>query len=105
MEAGQLRELISIIQPPTALSAAGEPSGEWPVFAKVWARVEPLRGRQLEAARTVYADVTVVVTTRWVAGILPKMCILHGQKRYQIDSVVDIGSRNRELEILCSEAQ
>lgn len=105
MRAGSLDQRITIQQPPTTLDAGGEAQGDWTTFADVWARVEPLRGRQLEAARTVYGDVGVQINMRYIDGVKIKMRVKHDAKTYQIEAVMNIQSQNRELELLCSEAQ
>lgn len=105
MEAGRLNQRITIQQPPGTLDAAGEATGKWTTFAKLWASVAPLRGRQLEMARTVYGDVGVQINMRYIDGVQIKMRVLHGAKIYQIEAVMNVDSRNDELELLCSEAQ
>jgi len=40
-------------------------AGNWDDIATLWAKVEPLSGRELERARTVMADATVRVTVRY----------------------------------------
>lgn len=100
-----MNQRITLEQPPAALDASGEASGTWKTFARTWASVNPLRGRQLEMARTVYADVSVQINMRYLDGVKAKMRVRHGDNVYQIEAVMDVNSRHDELELLCSGAQ
>lgn len=36
-------------------------------------------------------------------GITPKMRVVHDDYNFDIDSVIDVGNKGRELEILCTK--
>ncbi|MGH2670864.1 MAG: phage head closure protein, partial [bacterium] len=64
------------------------------------ALIQPLGGRELIAAQQIFAEVTHRISiTPFVAGVLPKMRVNAGGVLYDVGAVLNIDSRNRELEI------
>ena len=41
-------------------------------------------------------------TIRYIAGIKGNMRILYNQEAYDIESIINVDERNKELEILCT---
>ena len=103
MRAGDLRHKIIIQQVTETKDAYGAVAETWTTFVNAWASIEPLRGQEFFAARQVNADVTHRVRTRYRAGVTPKMRIAFGDRVLEIEVVLNLGERNRELELLCSE--
>jgi SPP1 family predicted phage head-tail adaptor len=69
----------------------------------VWAGVAPLTGREYEESQKIRAETTYRVVTRYFAGISPDMKILYNNKTLDIVSVLNVGERNTELEIIATE--
>jgi len=68
----------------------------------VWARVEPLSGRELFQAQQIQASINTRFTIRHITGITPKMRISYDSKNYQIESVINTNEQNREIQLMCS---
>ncbi len=72
-------------------------------LATVWASVDPLRGtelaRELQPQNVVYHDIRI----RYRDGIRPRMRVLTGTRTLNIESVYDVESRHKELQILATE--
>ena len=78
---------------------------EWVDRASVWAKVEPLSGREYFEAHQTQADVTHRVTTRYRGDIDETMRIVYGEKILEIESVLDVESAHQRLVIMAREAK
>ncbi len=106
MRAGRLREIVTFQRRSTAQDGFGEQSKDYTDLATVWGAVEPLSGREFFAAQQVQSDVSVRVTCRYssaIAGVTEKDRIQHGAVFYDIRSVIDVDSRHRELQFMCTK--
>ena len=103
MNAGKLRKLITIQQPSATNDEYGAQVITWSSFGvDRWAGVEPLNGREYFAGQQFQSKVDTRFTLRYLAGITPKMRILCDSLSYDIESVINIDARDRELQIMCS---
>ncbi len=103
MRAGELRHRITIQQATETPSTSGAITQTWSTVATVWAAIEALSGREAFAAQQVNAQVSSRIRIRYRAGITPKMRIVFGARTFNIESVMDMESRRRELQLLVSE--
>ncbi len=103
MRAGTLRHHVRIERPVEGFTEDGEVSRTWQLFAECWASVEPLSGREYYEARQTEAAVTHHVRMRYRSSVLPSMRIVHGARILQIGSVIDVGERHMELDLVCTE--
>jgi SPP1 family predicted phage head-tail adaptor len=75
----------------------------------LWARVEPLSGRELYNAQQTQAEITTRIRVHWQRGITELMRIVHTRSYkapqlldiYDIASVLDIDSQHNEMHLLC----
>lgn len=103
MRAGRLRHRIHIQRATITANDYGEPAQAWATIATVWAGVEPLRGREYFAASQVQGAAEVRIIIRYgpqVASLNIADRVLHGSTVYDINSVQNIDSRNKELHIM-----
>lgn len=70
---------------------------------KVWASVEPTRGREYQEAQRIRPELTFKITTRYHEGITPDMLIKYKDQFFQIVSIINIREKNEMLEIICIE--
>lgn len=66
---GAKRERIVIQSSVETADAEGEPIDVWSTFATVWARVEFLSGRELEAMQKINAEASVKFTTNYIKSM------------------------------------
>ena len=99
MRAGWLRHRLVIQSKSYTPNAYGEPVETWTTTATVWGSVEPLRGTEYLTGRTIAEVVTTKIRIRYRSGIAPEMRVT-----YDIESVVEVKTQKRELELMCSEA-
>ena len=80
----------------------GEPIDTWEPFKEgIWASKDPLLGNEYFNALTTDTKVEVKFNMRYVEGITNEMRIQHGLEIYEILSVVNVKSLNRELLCYC----
>jgi len=102
MRAGQLRHRIAIEQKTAGQDANGEEVIAWANWATVWASVEPLRGQEYTAFQTQQASVDTRIRVRYRDGITTDtMRVTHGSDVYDIESVIHVMERNREVYLMC----
>lgn len=101
---GSMREQVTIKQFTTTTSTAtGEQTDTWADLATVWAKVEPLMGRERYLAQAIDATLTYRVAMRYRSGLTPKMRIVWASKTLEIHSVSNEGALDRFSIADCSE--
>lgn len=109
MKAGQLRELVKIQSPSSTQDEYGYSGSAWSdVFTTgsgyTHASVQPVNGREYFSGREMQNPVTHRVRMRFQSGVIPKMRVLVGGSRIlQIESVINVDERDRELVLMCKE--
>lgn len=88
-----------------ARSATRAPNGEellsWAPIATVWARVEPLRGREWFAGGQMQSAVDYRITIRYRSGITREQRIVWQGLPLDVVSVIDVNARRETLELMC----
>ena len=103
LRTGRLRETVTIQQVTLTRDSHGQPIESWSSFATWRCEIAPVRGREYFAAQQFAADTSHKLTGHWISGVLPTMRIAHGSRTFRIESVINVGERNRELELMCVE--
>lgn len=101
MRAGELRNRVTI-------ERSSDPSNwgataAWSTYATVWAKVEPVSGREYTEGRLVQSELTHTVTIRCLSGVKADMRINFEGRYLRIVTVKNVDERNRELELMCTE--
>lgn len=82
----------------------GEQITEWETIAEVWASISPLRGKEYWAAAQVQSETTHEVIMRYPGvEITPAHQLVFKGRTLNIQSVINVEERNRELQLLCKE--
>lgn len=68
-----------------------------------YASIEPLIGREYMAAKQMQADVTHKIRMRYIPGLTTTMRIVFGTRVFEIESILNVQERNRELVIMATE--
>lgn len=103
MRAGELRHRVTIQQKSVTRDSFGAETVSWTDVAVVWAAIEPLQGREFFSAQQVNAEVTTRIRIRYRSGITPAMRVLFGSRAFDIQGIINIEERNRELHLMCKE--
>jgi len=77
----------------------------WQDIATVWAAVEPLRGREYFQMQNTQSELTVRVRIRYLPGVAGAMRVIYGDRIFNIQSVIDVDERRREMELMCTEGE
>lgn len=105
MEAGPLRHRVRFERAvDTQDQTTGEPVRSWSAIGDVWARVEPLRGREALIDGGVRDEMDTRIVTRYsptLAAIVPKDRALFAGIPYNIVSAAHVDMAQRRIEFLC----
>jgi SPP1 family predicted phage head-tail adaptor len=106
MKAGELNKRISLQSSTPALGTFGDQSKTWTTYATVWAAIEPLNGRELEYAKSIYSEAQYKIVIRYsttVASVSPTHRALYGSRIFEINAVQNLLEGNRQLTLFCKE--
>ncbi len=103
MRAGKLNKRVTIQDKSASQNSYGEEVITWTDFAKVWAAVEPLRGREFLEGKQITAEVSTRIRIRYRSGILPEMRVVYGSIIYDIHPPINLDECNREIHLMCQE--
>lgn len=104
MHAGQLKQIVDLIEATQVKDARGDLTEQWNVYASVHADIQPLIGKKgFEMHHQNYqADYKIVI--RFIADIASAMRIRYQGKTYRmVAPPVNTGMRNVQLELYCVE--
>lgn len=104
MRAGRLNQRITFQRRASSLDSFNEPDGTWTDLTTVWAGVEPVSGREFFAALQVQSDISTRVVCRYsieVSAVTKKDRISHKGNFYDIEAILNPGTRNKELQFIC----
>jgi len=101
MNAGRLRHAVILYAPVETQNTYGEPEVRWQKVADLWARIEPLQGREYFAAKQAVSEIEARLTIRYRSDVTAKMKITHGAIDYLIEAIINPEERNRELQLMC----
>lgn len=105
MKIGELRHRITIQQLSRIPDDMGGYEEQWQDVVSLWAKIEPLRGRERFVAQQAQSEVTHRVITRYYSGIKPQMRVVYGSRSFDIEAVINVDEKNEWLELQCVEVQ
>lgn len=108
MNSGKLRHRVQIQYDENhgvVDSQGGPQAASWVTLGTRWANVLPLTSRERFTARQVQSDVTHKVEMHYdpTLATKPVYRLLYKSRALEIDSVVNVDERNRELHLMCKE--
>ena len=104
MRAGRLRNKIIIQTSTPTQSGTGALTDVWSTFATVWADIDPKGGQERFLAKQLDAKIDLVFQIRHYSGITPKMRISWDSRTFDIQSVLNLWERDKEMLISCKES-
>ncbi len=99
LNAGDLRERIGIWKRAVTVKS-GITTEAWEMLCSIWAKVVPLSGREYFQAAAVNRENSIRFVIRYRSDVTAEMTIRWRGADYNIESVINPGSRNIALEIL-----
>jgi SPP1 family predicted phage head-tail adaptor len=103
MKAGALKNLVSLQSASSTQGSTGEESQTWSTYATAWASISPMAGRELEHASQVFASANYKIIIRHNSSVTPSHRVLWGTRIFEINAVLNVLERNREMELYCKE--
>lgn len=102
-QAYKLRHVVNIQARSDQQDATGQQVKVWNTVATVFAAIESLTGREIEAAQASNYEVTHKVTIRYEPIVDVKMRVLLGNRIFAISSITDFEERHHMLTLYCKE--
>lgn len=103
MEIGNLRHRITLQKMQVTRDSFGAEVQEWVDTATLWAKLEPLSGKEFFAAQQIMAEVSLRITIRYLKGVEPKQRLRFLDRHLEILSVVNPNEGKKELQLMCRE--
>jgi SPP1 family predicted phage head-tail adaptor len=104
LNAGPLDQRITLQQPTPARDANGDETITWTTVREVWARVAPIKGRELFEGGASLADTDTRFVIRAApdlqTGLSPKWRVLHRARAYNLYSVAESSMGREYIELL-----
>ena len=104
MRAGELDQRVTLERFGEYKDASGAWTEGWETVGAFWAAVLPLTGKEIIAADAVTAITDVRVIMRYQPGVTAADRLKHDGKTFNVVTVINRRSANRELELLCKQS-
>lgn len=105
MRAGKLPFLITIEEPIETRNTVGEAVKTWIYRGTVWGSIDPMPGTERFSVDQEKATVDTTIRIRGNAApyLTPTMRMKHGDRVFDIDSIINANSRDILKEVYCQE--
>lgn len=103
MRAGQLRHRVAVQKAVETQSSSGEITVEWQILNWTWAAIMPLEGREFDAANQVKSESSHEIRLRYDSSLTSEHRILYGTRVFEINAVLNVDERDREMRLLARE--
>lgn len=105
MNFSKMRQRITLLKPSGgSVNSLNETVPEYVTYKTVWANVSPMTGREYAESQKIRAETTYRVIIRYMSGVTSEMRVDYGGRKLEVVSVLNIDERNRQLQLICSEA-
>lgn len=102
LAAGDLKDRITLQTRAPGTTSFGDPANAWVDAFSVWAKPEPLQGREFFAGDQMAASVDVRFKVRYRSDITSRMRLVWRGQPYDIASVINTEGRDIELQLMCT---
>ena len=103
MQAGLLREVVTLQSQSSTQDSFGQRVTTWTDVATVRAQVQALSGRELVNAQSIHAEVSTQVMIRYRTAVTAAMRVLYRGRVLNVHAVLDPEERRIVLHLMCSE--
>lgn len=100
---GRMRHRLVLQRKVESRSATGAVNHTWTTDSTVWGAIEPLSGREYEAAAVTQNETDVRIIIRYHATIAASWRVTHGGKAYSIKSIINHDQKNDMMTLMCSQ--
>ena len=102
IDAGSLRERVTVQQATESRNRLGESISEWSTFAQVWASVQGVSAREFLLAGQQQIELSHRVKMRYLTGLTSKMRLSWRGRTLEIISILEHDNRSIH-ELICQE--
>ena len=99
---GRLRNRIDIYKKKTITTSIGSDKEVYAKVKSVYAEIRPLRGKEYLESVQLEHRISYKLTIRYT-DIDETDYILYQNKWFDIESVIDVENRHRDIELMCNE--
>ncbi len=103
MRVGRLRNRLTIQTYSDAVNSYGEPVRTWTTFATVFGEIRPVSGREYLSSDKAFAEISSVITIRFLAGLLAKMRAVCGARTFEIVAALPDRTNAKMMQLYCNE--
>ena len=105
MKIGRMDQRIEIQDNQSSTQDAhGNPISDWRTVLRCWAAVSPVSGSEAIVGNQVNGKRPIKITMRPIYDVTPKHRIRVGTRLFDVNSVADVDSAGRVMELVCTEA-
>jgi SPP1 family predicted phage head-tail adaptor len=105
MKIGRMDQRIEIQDNQSSTQDAhGNPVADWRTVLRCWAAVSPASGGEAMVANQVNGKLPIKITMRPIYAVTTRNRVRVGTRLLDVNSVVDVDSAGRVLELVCTEA-
>lgn len=101
MQAGRLRNRVTIEQLSATQDAIGQPVTTWTTLATVWADVRYLNGAEAIRADAQTSIAKASIRIRRRTDVTPAMRVVYGSTTFQITAVLPDEQAKERLDLVC----
>lgn len=102
IDAGSLRERVTVQQATESRNRLGESISEWSTFSEVWASVQGVSAREFLLAGQQQIELSHRVKMRYLTGLTSKMRLSWRGRTLEIISILEHDNRSIH-ELICQE--
>jgi SPP1 family predicted phage head-tail adaptor len=107
MQAGKLRHYVQWYSTTQARDSYGDSITSYSLVGNLWARIEPLAGRELMHAQQAFAEATYRITARYdsalSADVTDTIYWTSQTRRFEVLHIANADERNEYVVMLCKE--
>jgi SPP1 family predicted phage head-tail adaptor len=103
IQAGKLRERVTVQQATENRNRLGESISTWSTFAEVWASVQGVSAREFLLAGQQQVEISHRVRMRYLTGLTPQMRLSWRGRTLEIISILEHENRSVH-ELICQES-
>lgn len=103
IESGKFNRRIKFQRRATAKDTYGQQAQTWTDAFNSWASIEPLSGRELQAAQAIHAETSHRLEIRYRPGVTADLRAVYQGRIFSVLAVFDEAMAHQKLIVMCSE--
>ena len=105
MKIGEMNKRVILQGRVVTQTSSGAVTETWSNLDTVWAKIQPLKGKEFWQAQQMSSELDVRVTIRYRKNISTIERVNYGNRYFDIVAVIDADEKHRFLELMCKETE